>query len=73
MLMIQDSMCPGTAVTDVFQIKVLFASTITFILHRPERAELEVVGVILQFSTLLTHSYCTMHSLHKSNLTVGRE
>lgn len=73
MLMIQDSMCSGTSLTDVFQVKALFTSTITFILQRPERAELEVLGVILQFSTLLTHSYCTMHSLHKSNLTVDRE
>lgn len=52
MLMIQDSMCPGTSATDVFQVKAytnaLFTSTIMFILHRPERAELAVLGVILQ-------------------------
>lgn len=53
MPMIQDSMCPGTSVTDVLQIKActnaLFTSTIMFILHRHERGELEILGVILQY------------------------
>lgn len=50
--MIKDSMCSGTSVTDVLQVKActnaLFTSTIMFIFHRLERADLAVLGVILQ-------------------------